>query len=517
MQATINPTQNISGGDNAAKIDNLIKQILAKASKLVEIYNPFINDPDIHKLLLKYIDPIKLQQITTIVGSDPEKFKKLQSATIQLAQQTDSLLFFSGLNALLQDLINNNGILQIKTCEPTAFTMGANIAATPGKIIYQNQLMQLIQYLPSTKTVYHKPILFIPPWINKYYILDISREKSMVSWLINAGFTVFMISWINPSARLAQKSWEDYLLEGPIAAVTTICRTLKCKSVHMVGYCIGGTLLACTLAYMRKLGDNRAASASYFTTMLDFSAPGAIGTFVDHSQVAVLNKITEARGVLAGSVVCLFFQLLRPEHVWPYLLDRYLLKKTFPAFDLTYWNEDNCNIPHKMLAFYLQNMYLQNNLTVPNKIVINNVPIDLTTITTPAIFIAAEKDHIAPWQSVYSSALLHGGKVTFVLSAPGHVVGIINPPKHKKYSFKINPSMHTTASAWQEHAETKSGSWWPFWHRWLLSHGNSRFPAIKRSIDPATILEDAPGSYAKLKLESSFNHHLFVPVASHVE
>ena len=314
--------------------------------------------------------------------------------------ENNSTTFLTGCNNFLADLISNNGHISKTITDQNAFKVGENIAITPGKVIFQNDLMQLIQYLPTTNTVYAKPMLFIPPWINKYYILDLSPEKSLVKWLVDQGFTVFIISWVNADATLATKDWENYLLEGPMAALDIVTKTTKCRSVHLAGYCIGGTLLASTLAYMQYKADTRAASGSYFATMLDFAFPGPLGTFVNAAQLGILKSSIDAKGYLDGKLLDAAFTMLRPmDLIWPYFVNHYLLKQTPKPFDVLFWNADATHVPKKVAEFYLQNMYYDNTLKIPNALKLNNVPIDLNSISLPTFFVSAKKDHIAPWQS----------------------------------------------------------------------------------------------------------------------
>ena len=402
-----------------------------------------------------------------------------------------------GFNDFLADLINNNGHLSTTITDSDTFNVGKNLAITPGKIIYQNELIQLIQYTPTTPRVYEKPILFIPPWINKYYILDLTPEKSLVKWLVAQGFTVFMISWVNPDEKLAAKTWEHYLFEGPMAALDVITKNTSCQSVHLVGYCIGGTLLACMLAYMQHKNDNRAASGSYFNALLDFSVPGELGAFIDNNQLAILNHIMDKHGYLDGKLLDIAFHMLRPNDlIWPYFINNYLLGQKPIAFDLLAWNANSTNLPQNMANFYLQNMYLNNLLKTPGGITINNVPIELNKISIPILFVGAEKDHIAPWKSTYAGVHLHGGKVTFVLSEPGHIVGIINPPEKNKYGFKTNQHIYHTPEQWLQASTRHAGSWWPFWKQWLISECSQQIPVKKRQISKASIIENAPGAYA---------------------
>lgn len=435
----------------------------------------------------------------------PSNYLWTNPDVIQKTIETKGENLLLGYKNFLHDLVLNKGHLNIRTTDLSAFELGKNIAVTPGKIIYQNDLMQLIQYLPSTETVFNTPILFIPPWINKYYVLDLSPKNSLVKWLVNQGFTVYMISWVNPSKKHSHIEFSDYMTEGPLSALDIITKSAKVLSVHMVGYCIGGTLLGTTLAYMQKHNDDRAKSATYFMSLLDFSNPGELGVFFDKSQLEILEKSMEQVGYLNGRLLEKAFNTLRPNDlIWPYFINQYLLGNTPRAFDLLYWNSDSTNLPYKMYWFYLKNMYLKNLLKKPNRIKLKNTPINLGDIKTPSLFIASKTDHISLWRSVYHSACLTGGKVQFILSDSGHVRGVVNPPStENKYNFRTNESLGVTEplprkpSEWLKKVTEHQGSWWPYWAEWLKSLDNEMVPARDPIQSGLTIIEDAPGTYVK--------------------
>ncbi len=466
---------------------------------------------------------------TNFISTNPEVIQKI------LESGGENIL--NGLKNYLQDLVHNKGRLNISKTDLKAFKVGKNIAMTPGKVIYQNDLMQLIQYSPQTEEVYQTPILFIPPWINKYYVLDLSPENSLVKWLVAQGFTVYMISWVNPSERLSSKEFSDYMLEGPIQALDIITETARCPSVHMVGYCIGGTLMACTLAYMAKTLDNRAKTSTYFMSLLDFSNPGELGVFIDKAQLKMLDKIMCEKGYLDGRLLDMTFNILRPNDlIWPYFINNYLLGKTVKPFDLLYWNADSSNLPFRMYSYYLRNMYLHNRLRKPNKLILSGVPLDLGKINVPSLFLASETDHITLWRSVYAGTKLLGGPVEYILTGSGHVRGVINPPAQKKYSYFVNhhysqlmsdqvnrinhknQQIHENnihdgnhlnhnnkklphkVSDWKHSATEYAGSWWPYWVRWLTAADNVKVPARHPEKENIPIIEDAPGSYVLKRL-----------------
>lgn len=437
----------------------------------------------------------------------PTNYLMTNPELIQAIMETKGENLLNGLKNYLEDLVLNNGHLNIRMTDLLAYTVGENLATTPGKVIYQNDLMQLIQYNPTTSEVYTIPILFIPPWINKYYILDLSPENSLVKWLLDQGFTVYMISWVNPGPELAHKQFEDYMLEGPLQALDIITKTAKCSSVHMVGYCIGGTLLACTLAYMKKTKDNRAASATYFMTLLNFSNPGELGVFIDKLQLDNLEKLMEQVGYLDGRLLNMTFNLLRPNDlIWPYVIHNYLLGKPSKPFDILYWNSDPTNLPYKMYLYYLRQFYLKNHLKNPGEIKLKGIPISLEEITTPSFFLASETDHITLWRAVYSGTRLQSGPVQFVLSDSGHVRAVVNPPSTSKYSFKTNEDFNSKETLpkqpkeWLATATTHSGSWWPYWLNWLTDINAEKVPARHPEQNGLPILEDAPGSYVLKKI-----------------
>jgi polyhydroxyalkanoate synthase len=399
-----------------------------------------------------------------------------------------------GLDNLLRDIEKGGGELRVSMTDESAFKLGHNVATTPGKVVFQNDLMQLIQYEPRTKEVWRRPLLIIPPWINKYYILDLRESNSFIRFALEQGHTVFVISWVNPDAKLAEKGFDDYMLEGPVAALDAIGE----DEVNVIGYCLGGTLLGATLAYLEAKKDKRVKTATFFVSLLDFSQPGELGVFIDEAQVQNLEKKMNERGYLEGSEMASTFNLLRANDlVWSFVVNNYLLGKDPFPFDLLYWNADSTRMPARMHSFYLRNMYIKNLMGVPGGITLSGVPIDLARVKIPAYFISTVEDHIAPWKTTYKGAKYLGGTVRFVLGGSGHIAGIVNPPEAKKYHFWTNDKLPETAEAWFEGAKQQPGSWWPDWEAWIAArNGAEKVPARK----PKNPLEDAPGSYASLRL-----------------
>jgi polyhydroxyalkanoate synthase len=404
-----------------------------------------------------------------------------------------------GLNNLLADIEKGGGELRISMTDETAFQLGRNVATSPGKVVYQTELMQLIQYQPLGSQVYRRPLIIIPPWINKYYILDLREKNSLIRWAVEQGHTVFVISWVNPDAKLAQKGFDDYMVEGPLAAMDAVARATGQREVNLIGYCLGGTLLGATLGYLAAKGDDRVKSATYFVSLLDFSQPGELGVFIDEAQVASLEKKMNQRGYLEGSEMASTFNLLRANDlVWSFVVNNYLLGKDPFPFDLLYWNADSTRMPARMHSYYLRNMYLKNLMGVPGGLTLRDVPIDLAKVKMPSYFISTVEDHIAPWKTTYKGARYLGGKVRFVLGGSGHIAGIVNPPAAKKYHYWANDALPETAEQWFAGAKQQPGSWWEDWQRWIdTANGGEKVPARI----PANAIEDAPGSYAMTRLQ----------------
>jgi polyhydroxyalkanoate synthase len=408
-----------------------------------------------------------------------------------------------GLANLLGDIEKGGGELRISMTDESAFQLGRNVATSPGKVVFQNDLMQLIQYQPATEQVYRRPLVIIPPWINKYYILDLRENNSFIRWAVQQGHTVFVLSWVNPDARLAEKGFEDYMLEGPLAALDAIERATGEREVNFIGYCLGGTLLGATLAYMAAKNDDRVRSATYFVSLLDFSQPGELGVFIDEAQVENLERKMNERGYLEGSEMASTFNLLRANDlVWSFVVNNYLLGKDPFPFDLLYWNADSTRMPAKMHSFYLRNMYIRNAMAKPGGITLAGVPIDLSKVTMPSYFISTVEDHIAPWKTTYKGSRYLGsagrGAVRFVLGGSGHIAGIVNPPAAKKYHYWTNEANVASADEWFASATQHPGSWWADWQRWTdAQNGPDRVPART----PQNALEDAPGSYAMMRLK----------------
>jgi polyhydroxyalkanoate synthase subunit PhaC len=434
---------------------------------------------------------------SNFVMTNPEVFRE----TVKSHGQN----LVKGFNNLLRDMEDGDGQLRVKMTDTTAFELGKNVATTPGKVVFQNDLIQLLQFTPTTKQQFRRPLLILPPWINKYYILDLREKNSFIKWATDQGHSVFCVSWVNPDAKLAQKTFEDYMLDGALAAVDTVCEQTGEKEINAVGYCLGGTLLGSTLAYMAAKKDERIASATFFTSMLDFSIPGELGVFIDEQQVASLEKKMEQRGFLEGSEMAGTFNMMRSNDlIWSFVVNNYLMGKDPFPFDLLFWNSDSTRMPYKMHSFYLRNMYMHNLLKEPGGITLAGVPIDLGRIKTPSYFISTVEDHIAPWKSTYLGAQRFSGPVRFVLGGSGHIAGIVNPPVANKYGYWINPArtLPDDNADFLAAAEHQAGSWWTDWQAWIAGQDDAMVPARDPAKGKLVVLEDAPGSFVKFRLDT---------------
>lgn len=431
----------------------------------------------------------------------PTNFVATNPQVLQETVDTRGENLIKGLDNLLRDLEAGQGRLRVKMTDIEKFNLGENVAVTPGKVVYQNELMQLLQYTPRTDQVFRVPLLIFPPWINKYYILDLRPENSFIQWAVDQGHTVFVISWVNPDEKLAKKGFDDYLLEGPLEALAAIHRATGETNVNAVGYCLGGTLLACTLAYIKAGNhEHRISSATFFTTMIDFSEPGELGVFIDDDQISMLEREMEKTGYLEGSKMAETFNLLRANDlIWNFVINNYLMGRDPFPFDLLYWNSDSTRMPAAMHSFYLRNMYQKNLLKTPGGISLNGTPIDVTSIDTPAYILATKEDHIAPWASTYAATQLYSGPVRFVLGGSGHIAGVINPPAANKYGYWVGDSLPADPQAWWSAAAEHPGSWWVDWQNWVAPYGGDRVAARQPGDGGLKVLEDAPGSYVRAR------------------
>ncbi len=425
----------------------------------------------------------------------PTNFALTNPEVLRRTAETGGENLLKGLSNLLTDLERGQGNLRIRMTDESKFKVGENIAVTPGKVIYQNDLMQLIQYAPTTDKVLKRPLLILPPWINKYYILDLRPKNSFIRWAVDQGHTVFMVSWVNPDARLAEKGFEDYMLEGPYAALDAIRQATGEKSVNAIGYCLGGTLLSATLAHMAVKRDARIKSATFFTTMVDFAEAGELGVFIDEEQLKALEAKMQKRGFLEGREMATTFNMLRANDlIWSFVVNNYLLGQDPFPFDLLYWNDDSTRMPARMHSFYLRRMYQQNDLIKPGGIELLGVKLDLRKIKLPTYILSTREDHIAPWASTYRATQTYAGDIRFVLAASGHIAGVVNPPDAGKYSHWVNTELPADPEAWLAGSTELAGSWWPDWQRWVAGQDPAQVPFRP----PKNAIEDAPGSYVKV-------------------
>jgi polyhydroxyalkanoate synthase len=415
-----------------------------------------------------------------------------------LASSGDNLV--RGMKMLAEDIEAGRGLLRIRQSDPANLEVGVNMATTPGKVIFQNELMQLIQYEAATENVLRTPLLIVPPWINKFYILDLKPEKSFIKWCVDQGVTVFVISWVNPDKTLRAKTWDDYMKEGPLAAMDAIERVTGEMKVHTLGYCVGGTLLATTLAWLADKRRVRATSATLLAAQVDFTHAGDLLVFVDEDQISAIERDMQATGVLEGAKMAMAFNMLRSNDlIWSYVVSNYLKGQQPSAFDLLHWNSDATRMPAANHSYYLRNCYLENRLS-SGSMVLDNTLLDLSKVKVPIYNLATREDHIAPADSVLYGSQFFGGPVKYVLSGSGHIAGVVNPPSAGKYQYWTNDNVRGVSLAdWLKAAQEHKGSWWPDWRQWLSSIDPEEVPARAVGTDALRPIEDAPGSYVRVR------------------
>ena len=456
--------------------------------------------------------------VAKVEGPDPATRKRIEFFTKQFADaiaptnfvltnpevlrttlQSNGENLVRGLNNLLEDLDRGQGQLSIRQ-SADAFVIGENIALTPGKVIFRNELLELLQFDPSTEQVHERPLLIFPPWINKFYILDLRPENSFIKWLVGQGYTVFVASWVNPDRRLAKKSFEDYMRSGIFAALDAVHDATGVRDPNVVGYCIGGTLLGAALAYMAKTGDKRVHSATFWAAQLDFSEAGDLKVFIDDQQLDALEaQMGEAGGVLEGRKMASTFNMLRANDlIWSFVVSNYLLGKEVPPFDLLYWNSDTTRMPENVHLFYLRQCY-RDNAMARGIMKLGGEQLDLTKIKLPVYLQSAKEDHIAPYRSVFKTTKLVKGPVRFILAGSGHIAGVINPPAAKKYQYWTNDKPAKTVEDWLAGAVEHPGSWWPDWDKWLSKLSGKKIAARKPGDGKLKVICDAPGTYVKVK------------------
>ncbi|MCK1664929.1 class I poly(R)-hydroxyalkanoic acid synthase [Bradyrhizobium sp. 153] len=439
-----------------------------------------------------------VQQVTNALS--PSNFVLTNPEVLRETLATSGDNLARGLKMLAEDIAAGKGMLKIRQSNPDNLVVGVNMATTPGKVIYQNEMMQLIQYAPTTEKVLRTPLLIVPPWINKFYILDLKPEKSYIKWCVDQGITVFVISWVNPDKRLGNKGWEDYMKEGPLAAMDVIEKITGEMKVHTAGYCVGGTMLATTLAWLAEKRRQRVASATFFAAQVDFTHAGDLLVFVDEEQIAALEQDMKAAGVLEGSKMAMAFNMLRSNDlIWSYVVSNYLKGQQPSAFDLLHWNSDATRMTQANHSYYLRNCYLENRFST-GTMVLDNTLLDLSKVKVPVYNLATREDHIAPAESVLYGSQFFGGPVKYVLSGSGHIAGVVNPPASNKYQYWTNDNIKDVSVAeWMKGAVEHKGSWWPDWRQWLGELDPEEVPA--RPVGSATFppIEDAPGSYVRVR------------------
>lgn len=437
-----------------------------------------------------------------IDAMSPSNFAVTNPQVVKATVESKGENLLKGLQNLLTDLERGKGTLAIRQTDMKAFKVGDNVATSPGKVVYQNKLIQLLQYAPTTEQVYQQPLLIVPPWINKFYILDLKPENSFIKWATEQGYTVFVISWVNPDAQLTSLVFEDYMKLGPLAALDAIKQATGEDKVSAIGYCIGGTLMATTLAYMAARGDDRIAACTFFTAQVDFTEPGELGVFIDEDQLASVEEMMSKKGYLEGSEMATTFNMLRANDlIWSFVVNNYLMGKDPFPFDLLFWNADATRMPAAMHSYYLRNMYQKNLLAKPGGLVVDNVPIDLRKISIPVYLQAGKEDHIAPAKSVYKATQIFSGPVRFMLAGSGHIAGVVNPPRNKKYQHWLNETAKNPATLdeWRAGAQEFPGSWWHDWDKWLSAKSGPKVPARVPGQGGLPAIEDAPGSYVKVR------------------
>ncbi len=439
-----------------------------------------------------------VKQITNAIS--PSNFVLTNPELLRETLSSNAENLVRGMHMLSEDIKAGHGVLKIRQSDSSVFDVGGNLATTPGKVVFQNELMQLIQYEPATKNVLKLPLLIVPPWINKFYILDLTPDRSFIKWCVDQGITMFVISWVNPDARLAEKSFEEYMREGVIAAIDAIEAATGEKKVNAIGYCVGGTLLSIALAYLAAKKQNRIKSATLFAAQVDFSYAGDLMVFVDEERVKQLETHMKEQGYLEASRMATTFNMLRSnELIWPYIVNNYMRGKKPLPFDILYWNSDATRMPAANHSFYLRNCYLENKLTKGDMEIAGTI-LDLRKVTVPIYNLATREDHIAPANSVLYGSQFFGGPVKYVLAGSGHIAGVVNPPGKSKYQYWTGDKPSgASVEIWMKKATEHPGSWWPDWLDWIKAQGAETVPARKIGAGKLKPIEEAPGSYVKVK------------------
>ncbi len=428
---------------------------------------------------------------SNFVATNPELLRTT------LAENGENLV--RGLAMMAEDVDAGHGDLKIRQSGKEGFAVGVNMATTPGKVVFRNHLIELIQYAPTTETALKTPLVIVPPWINKFYILDLNAEKSFVKWCVAQGVTTFIVSWVNPDERHAGADFATYMQDGVIAALDAVREITGEQTAHTMGYCVGGTMLAVTLAWLAARNDARVASATFLTTQVDFTNAGDLKVFVDEEQIKAVEETMSRLGYLPGSKMASAFNMLRPlDLIWPYVVNTYLKGKEPPAFDLLYWNSDSTRMPEANHSFYLRNCYLENKLS-KGEMEVAGERLDLGQVKTPIYNLAAREDHIAPARSVFLGSGFFGGPVRYVLAGSGHIAGVVNPPTKPKYQYWTGGTAKGSFDDWLAAATETPGSWWPDWIAWLRALGPEEVAARPPGSKRHKPLADAPGDYVRVR------------------
>jgi polyhydroxyalkanoate synthase len=431
-----------------------------------------------------------------ISALSPTNFALTNPEVIAETVKTGGENLLRGLEAFLDDVRAGDGQLKVRLTDETAFVVGKDIATSPGKVVFQTPLAQLVQFLPTTEVQHERPLLIVPPWINKYYILDLRPDNSFIKWATGQGHTVFVLSWVNPTRELAKKTFEDYMREGTLAALDAIEKATGAKQVNAVGYCLGGTLLACTLGYLAAAGEDRIASATFLASLADFTEAGDLRLFIDEAQVKAIEERMEKQGYLDEQAMAFSFNAMRENDlVWAYVIHNYLLGRAPVPFDLLFWNADATRMPAAMHSFYLRKMYLENRLVQPGGLTLLGKSIDLRQVKVPVYLLSLDDDHIAPWRATYKATQVYGGPVEFVLGGSGHIAGVVNPPAKGKYGFRTHTTTPADPSEWLAQSTSQKGSWWTHWQAWVGPKAGQPVPARTPGDGGLAVLENAPGSY----------------------
>tara|TARA_R110002073_G_scaffold144889_11_gene297041 strand:- start:26370 stop:28151 length:1782 start_codon:yes stop_codon:yes gene_type:complete len=463
----------------------------------------WLNDAvdEIHPVNGHEKDKLKFFTRQFIEAMSPTNFALTNPEVLRETVESKGQNLIKGFENVLRDYDAETGKFTVSMTDNMKFEPGRNVAATPGKVIYRNELIELIQYTPTTEKQYKKPLLIVPPWINKFYILDLRPQNSLVKWLTDKGYSVFIISWRNPDASMADLDMSDYMRLGTLSAIDQVKQATGEKQINTVGYCIGGTMLSCTLAHLAAKGDlGQIGCSTFLVTQTDFSEAGELTIFVDEKQLADMEQMMARDGYLDGRTMSNTFNMLRANDlIWSFVINNYMKGKDPFPFDLLYWNGDNTRLTRACHSQYLQEMYLNNNLVKPNTVVMNDTPLDLTKVDIPTYIQAAETDHICPWKSVYKNTWSFSGPKKFMLAGSGHIAGVVNPPSAKKYNHWQNEDVPHDPEDWLAGATSHVGSWWEDWHKWLRSKSGAKVAARIPGDGPLDVIEDAPGSYVKVR------------------